>query len=126
MVLFRRSTLENNAATKIDTRYCYDFGHYSVRVPHVLVDVVLILYVSLTIKISVTFTIISTYSPWRQKNREARSTALQPICRITGRVVPGHHCIWSYIIVLIRLHTSGSIEQTGYLVYNTEVTPVDD
>ena len=54
----------NNAATKIDSYYCYDFGHYSVRVPYVLVDVVLILHASLTTKITVTlFTIISTYSP---------------------------------------------------------------
>ena len=58
-----------------------------------LVDVVLILHVSLTTKITVTlFTIISTYSPWRQKNREARSTALQPIRLITGRVVLGRDC----------------------------------
>ena len=43
---------------------CYDFGHYSVQVPYVLVDVVLILHASLTTKITVTlFTIISTYSP---------------------------------------------------------------
>ena len=42
----------------------YAFGHYSVHVPYVLVDVVLILHVSLTTKITVTlFTIISTYSP---------------------------------------------------------------
>ena len=38
--------------------YCYDFGHYSVRVPYMLVDVVLILHVSLMTKITVTlFTI---------------------------------------------------------------------
>ena len=30
--------------------------------------------------------------PWRQKNREARSTALQPIRPITGHVVAGRHC----------------------------------
>ena len=42
----------NNAATKIDSRYCYDFGHYSTRVPYVLVDVVLILHASLTREIS--------------------------------------------------------------------------
>ena len=54
----------NNAATKIESRYCYAFGHYSVRVLYVLVDVVFILHVSLTTKITVTlFTIISTYSP---------------------------------------------------------------
>ena len=77
--------------TKIDSRYCYDFGHYSVWVPYVLV---LILHVSLRTKITVTlFTIISTYSPWRQKNREARSTALQPIRLITKRVVLGRACI---------------------------------
>ena len=53
-----------NDATKIDSRYCYAFWHYSVRVPYVLVDVVLILHVSLMTKITVTlFTIISTYSP---------------------------------------------------------------
>ncbi len=55
VVLFRRSTVET---TKIDSCYCYDFGHYSVRVPYVLVDVVLISRVSLTTKITVTlFTI---------------------------------------------------------------------
>ena len=53
-----------NDATKINSRYCYAFWHYLVRVPYVLVDVVLILHVSLTTKITVTlFTIISTYSP---------------------------------------------------------------
>ena len=58
-----------------------------------LVGVVLILHVSLTTKITVTlFTIISTYSPWRQKNLEARSTALQPIRLITKRVVLGRDC----------------------------------
>ena len=56
-----------------------------------LVDVVLILHASRMTTITVTlFTIISTYSPpWRQKNREARSTALQPIRLITWRVVAG-------------------------------------
>ena len=50
---------------------------------------------SLTTKITVTlFTIISTYSPWRLKNQEARSTALQPIRLITRRVVLGRDCIW--------------------------------
>ena len=44
----------NNAATKIDLRYCYAFGHYSVQVAYVLVYVVLILHVSLTTKITVT------------------------------------------------------------------------
>ena len=62
-----------------------------------LVDVVFILHVSLTTKITVTlFTIISTYSPpppRRQKNREARSTALQPIRLITKRVVLGRDCM---------------------------------
>ena len=28
VVLFRRSTVETVPATKIDSRYCYDFGHY--------------------------------------------------------------------------------------------------
>ena len=64
------------------------------RVPYMLVDVVLILHASLTTKITVAlFTIISTYSPWRQKNREARSTALQPIRLITRRVVLGRDCM---------------------------------
>ena len=34
------------------------------------------------------------FPPWRQKNREARSTALQPIRLITKRVVAGRHCIY--------------------------------
>ena len=87
----------NNAATKIDSRYCYDFGQYSVRVPYVLVDVVLILHVSLTSKITIYGDVIYHYfnifPPWRQKNREARSTALQPIHLITRRVVLGRDCI---------------------------------
>ena len=60
-----------------------------------LVNVVLILHVSRTTKITVTlFTIISTYPPpWQQNNREARRTALQPIRLITGRVVAGRDCI---------------------------------
>ena len=65
VLLFSLKTVDggNNAATKIDARYCYYFGHYSVRVPYVLVDVLLNLHVSLTTKITVTlFTIISTYS----------------------------------------------------------------
>ena len=65
------------------------------RMCTVLVDIVLILHVSRTTKITVTlFTIISTYSPpWRQKNREARSTTFQLIRLITGRIVAGHDCI---------------------------------
>ena len=70
VVLFRRSTVEtitNQCRNQngLALLLClYDFGHYSVRVPYVLVDVVLILRVSLTTKITVTlFTIISTYSP---------------------------------------------------------------
>ena len=57
-------------------------------------DVVLILHVyHLTTKITVKlFTIISTYSPWRQKIWEARSAALQPIRLITGRVVLRRDC----------------------------------
>ena len=54
----------------------------------------LILHVSRMTKITVTlFTIISTYSPWRQTDREARSTVLQPIRLTTGRVVVGRDCI---------------------------------
>ena len=71
-----------------------DISDYSVRLPYVLVDVVLIIYVSLTTKITVKlFTIISKYPSWRAKNREAQSTALQPISLITGRVVLGRDCI---------------------------------
>ena len=72
-----------------------DFGHY---IGTVLVDVVLILLVSRTTKITATlFPIISTYSPWRQKNREARSTALQLIHLITVRVVAGRDCTECYV-----------------------------
>ena len=64
-----------------------------------LVDVVLILHVSLTTKITVTFTTIYfNISPWRQKNREALSPALQPIRLITGRIVTGRHCILDIIL----------------------------
>ena len=53
----------------------------------------LILHVTLTTKITVMiFTIISTYSPLAAENREARSTALQPIRLITKRVVLGRDC----------------------------------
>ena len=71
-----------------------DISDYSVRVPYVLVDVVLILHVSLTTKITVKlFTITSKYPSWRAENREAQSTAVQPISRIMGRVVLGRDCI---------------------------------
>ena len=59
-----------------------DISDYSVRVPYVLVDVVLILHVSLTTKITVKlFTIISTCSPLAaEKSGSAidRVTADQP------------------------------------------------
>ena len=71
----------------------------------------LILHVSLRTKITVTlFTIISTYSHWRQKNREARSTALQPIRLISKRVVLGRDCMSNHII--FRLMTTNAIFQT--------------
>ena len=58
------------------------------------VDVVLILHVSLTTKISdVIYHYFNIFPPWRQRNREARSTALQPIRLITRRVVLGRDCI---------------------------------
>ena len=56
-------------------------------------DVLLILHVSRSTKITVTlFTIISTHSPQAAKNREARLTALCPISLITGRVT-----VYSYL-----------------------------
>ena len=59
-----------------------DISDYSVRVPYVLVDVVLISHVSLTTKITVKiFTIISTYSPLaaeKSGGKIDRVTADQP------------------------------------------------
>ena len=43
--------------------------------------------------------VITIIPPWRQKNRKARSTALQPIRLITKRVVAGRHCIITYFSV---------------------------
>ncbi len=77
----------NNAATKIDSRYCYDFGHYSVRVPYVLVDVVLLLHVSLTTKITVTlFTIIPPLAAEKSGGTIDRVTTDSPYneARCTG------------------------------------------
>ena len=93
-----------NDATKIDSRYCYAFWHYSVRVPYVLVDVVLILHVSLMTKITVTlFTIISTYSPLAAEKSGGtidRATTDSPYneARCTGA--------WLYIDEASTTHTS--------------------
>ena len=81
----------NNAATKIDSRYCYDFGHYSVRVPYMLVDVVLILHVSLTTKITVTLFKVIPLAAEKLGGTIDRVTTDSPYneARCT---IAGHHC----------------------------------
>ena len=49
--------------------------------------------------------------PWRQTNREARSTALQPIRLITEHVVPGGHCMCVFMYLRYELPQASNVSK---------------